>query len=238
MSSLYLIRHGQAGTRLEYDALSETGRLQARRLGRYLAAQKIPFRAALSGSLRRQSETARETATACREAGADFPEPAIDAGWNEFDLETVYREMAPALAAEDPQFRAGYGELMRLAEDERHAVHRTWSPCDVAIARAWIEGRYPTTTETWEAFTARIRGCRETLPPCEDGEAVAVFTSAVPIAIWVALALGVSTGPAMRLAGVMQNTAITTFRFRPEDLALFSFNGVPHLPEAELRTFR
>ena len=42
----------------------------------------------------------------------------------------------------------------------------------------------------------------------------------------------------MRLGGVMYNTAITTLRLRADDLMLFTFNGVPHLTEPELRTFR
>ena len=35
----------------------------------------------------------------------------------------------------------------------------------------------------------------------------------------------------MRLAGVTYNAALTTMRVRADDLALFSFNGTPHLPE-------
>jgi len=67
---------------------------------------------------------------------------------------------------------------------------------------------------------------------------LAIFTSAAPISIWAAAALGVSDGHIMRLAGVMYNSAVTTLRLRDDDLTLFSFNGVPHLNEAGLRTFR
>ena len=42
----------------------------------------------------------------------------------------------------------------------------------------------------------------------------------------------------MRLAGAMYNSAVTTMRLRDDDLMLFSFNGVPHLNEPQLRTFR
>ena len=72
----------------------------------------------------------------------------------------------------------------------------------------------------------------------QSGDAVAIFTSATPIAIWVAAALGVPDGQIMRLAGVMYNSAVTTMRLRDDDLMLFSFNGVPHLTETHLRTFR
>jgi hypothetical protein len=42
----------------------------------------------------------------------------------------------------------------------------------------------------------------------------------------------------MRLAGVTYNAALTTLRVRPNDLMLFGFNGIPHLAEPGLRTFR
>jgi hypothetical protein len=36
----------------------------------------------------------------------------------------------------------------------------------------------------------------------------------------------------------MYNSAVTTMRLRNDDLMLFSFNGVPHLTDPQLRTFR
>lgn len=238
MSILYLIRHGQAGTRTDYDTLSELGRAQARRAGEHLADEGVVFRAASAGALRRQRETAAEFARAYRSRGLPFPEIACDPGWNEFDLETVYREMAPALAAEDARFREEYAALERLAADDGDPVHRRWSACDTAIVRAWIEGRHRSTAESWPGFIARVEGRLGALPRWGEGEAVAVFTSAVPIAIWVAMSLGVTNGHIMQIAAVMYNSAITSFQFREGRPALFSFNGVPHLPEREMRSFR
>ncbi|HWQ52925.1 MAG TPA: histidine phosphatase family protein [Bryobacteraceae bacterium] len=238
MSTLYLIRHGQAGTRQAYDSLSDLGHLQARRAGEYLASQRVRFRAAFSGTLRRQRETAEEVAGQYRACGLEFPVIDCEANWNEFDIDAVYRDMVPALAAGDPQFRRDYDDLLRQAADEDHDVHHRWSPCDAAIVSAWIEGRFPSGTESWQAFIRRVERTLDTLPRCGEDEAVAVFTSAVPIAIWVAMALGVTNGRIMQVAAVMYNSAITTFRLREGELALFSFNGVPHLPADDLRSFR
>ncbi len=44
MSRIYLVRHGQAGTRKAYDAFSDLGRRQARLLGEYFVSEKIHFR--------------------------------------------------------------------------------------------------------------------------------------------------------------------------------------------------
>ena len=79
MSSLYLIRHGQAGTRGHYDALSDLGHRQAYLLGQHLAAQKVPFKAMIAGCLNRQRQTADEVWRAYREAGVAVPDMVSDA---------------------------------------------------------------------------------------------------------------------------------------------------------------
>jgi len=221
VSALYLIRHGQAGSRTDYDCLSETGREQARRLGEYLAAQGVRFEAVYTGELQRQRQTAVE---------AGLPEAVVDRRWNEFDLEGVYRGIAPQLATDDPEFRQQLAEL--------DPNHRHWTPCDIAIVKAWIEGRYGFAGESWIEFGARVREGFEALRNGHaSGATVAVFTSATPMALVTALSLGLADGPAMKLAGVTYNTAVTTLRLQPDDLTLFLFNGVAHLTP-ELRTFR
>jgi hypothetical protein len=52
------------------------------------------------------------------------------------------------------------------------------------------------------------------------------------------MALELNGRHVLRLAGATYNSALTTMRVRDGDLALFSFNGIPHLPEPHLRTFR
>lgn len=105
MPDLFLLRHGQAGVRSDYDRLSETGRCQSALLGEHLAREGVRFDAALCGTLERQRATAREFAEAYRRAGIDFPNATVDNGWDEFDISGVYAAMAPHLAASDEGFR-------------------------------------------------------------------------------------------------------------------------------------
>ena len=238
MSSIYLIRHGQAGLRQNYDTLSDLGREQAYRLGQYLAAQNIRFHAVYSGELQRQQQTAAEVYRAYRDAGVELPNMATLPCWNEFDLTGVFDELAPLMSAEDSEFRRLHEEILGLLEDETAVVHRAWTHCDTLVMRAWMEGRYPTRTESWTDFHARVGCARDSLSRHPSGEVLAVFTSAMPIAIWLGLALGVTNGKLMRVAGVMYNSALTTMRLQEQDLTLFTFNGVPHLNEPRLRTFR
>jgi broad specificity phosphatase PhoE len=238
LSSLYLMRHGQAGLRHRYDTLSDLGRAQARRLGEYLAAQNIRFAALYSGALSRQQETAGEVAGAFQRAGLAVPEIQIDRNWNEFDLDMVYKAIAPRLSAEDPEFQAGHEKLLRQLNDDNSPVHRTWTQCDTLVVRAWVEGRYEVHGESWEAFRERVCRALETLKRFPSGDTIAIFSSATPIAVWIGMALGLNARHTLRLAGVTYNAALTTMRVREDDLALFSFNGTPHLPEPHLKTFR
>lgn len=218
--------------------MSDLGRRQAYLLGQHLAARKVAFKASIAGCLNRQRQTAAEVHRAYREAGIAMPDLVSDPRWNEFDMTGVFSEFAPLLCAADSQFKQDYEELLRKLEDANSPIHQAWTECDTQTMRAWMEGRYACRTESWAAFQQRVLSPLASLGEFGSGDAIAVFTSAAPISIWVAASLGVSNGHIMRLAGVMYNTAVSTLRLRDGDVTLFSFNGVPHLDAPHLRTFR
>lgn len=242
MSNVYFIRHGQAGTRDAYDSLSELGRRQARRLGEYLVSQEIEFGAAYAGGLVRQQQTAAEVAAAYAEAGRAFPELSVDAGWNEFDFHHVYQALAPLMCEDDEEFRREHDEMVAearaSADDHAADVHRRWRSSDSKVMGAWVGGRYPYAGESWEQFIARVAACRLKRTDAQPRENVAVFTSAVPTAIWTARALEASNDHIPRLAAVLLNTAYTVLQLREAETLLINFNSVPHLNSPELRTRR
>jgi broad specificity phosphatase PhoE len=242
LSNVYFIRHGQAGTRDSYDSLSELGRRQARLLGDYLVAQGIEFAAAYAGGLRRQQQTAAGVADAFAAAGLAFPQLSVDAGWDEFDFHHVYREIAPLMCEDDEEFRREYeevvAEMSASAGDEGADVHRRWRASDTQVMDAWVGGRYPYAGETWEQFVARVAACRLKRTDAQPRENIAVFTSAVPTAIWTGRALEVSDDHVRRLAAVLLNTSYTVLQLRADESLLLTFNAVPHLHSPELRTRR
>lgn len=242
MTRVYLVRHGQAGTREAYDSLSALGKRQARVLGEYFLSEGIQFAAIFSGTLARQAQTALEVKTAYHDAGARFPEIAWDCGWNEFDLAGIYRDLAPRLCEDDAAFAREYRELAaqaRAAADVHAApVNRRWLPCDTKLVEAWIAQRYTCDVESWDAFQARVMDCRSRLSAIGGDASVLVFTSATPIGIWTALAMDIRDQRALRLAGVLRNASLTTVRLRDGQVRLDSFNSIPHLAAPELRTFR
>jgi len=239
---VYLVRHGQAGTRDSYDSLSQLGQRQSRLLGEYFVSQGIEFTAAYSGAMLRQQQTAAQVSTAYTEAGVPFPEIIIDSQWNEFDLAQVYREIGPLLCEADPEFRSEYEEMrqqVRQSDGAHEAeVHRRWRPCDTKIVEAWIAGRFPYGGEPWNQFRERVAGCRVTLSAAPRHANILAFTSATPTAILTGLALDITDERVRQLAGVLYNASYTVLRQRGERLKLFQFNAVPHLAAPELRTHR
>jgi broad specificity phosphatase PhoE len=76
MSTLYLIRHGQASFRVaDDDDLSAAGRQLARLLGDFFVRFGIRFDAVSSGTLRRQRQTAGEVHAHYWDTGHGMPRP-------------------------------------------------------------------------------------------------------------------------------------------------------------------
>jgi broad specificity phosphatase PhoE len=229
LSSIYLIRHGQAGSRDDYDRLSETGWVQARRLGEYLRSQGLRFHAAFCGSLRRQCETAQAV---LGQLDAP-PDLRVDTNWNEFSLEGLWQYMAPRMMAD-----AGFARLYERDHASNPLVDRVITECDITLIRAWMRGLHPMDQiESWQAFHQRVLASRQSLLEHANGNRIAIFTSATPIGIWCGNALELAEPKVFRIAAVLHNTSITSFRLRPEDLTLFTLNQTPHLDDT-LRTFR
>ena len=242
MSNVYLVRHGQAGTRDCYDSLSALGKQQSRLLGEHFVAQGMRFASVSCGSLARQQQTAEQIASPFADAGNCLPAISVDPGWNEFDLGHVHEEIAPQLCAEDPEFRREYQEMLEQVRISAGAhadhVHRKWLPCDTKLVDAWIGGRHQYGGETWQQFRQRVADCRLRLGNSPARENILVVTSATPIAIWAGLSMAIFDERLMRLAGVLYNASCTVVRLRKEQIRLFTFNEVSHLVASGLRTHR
>jgi broad specificity phosphatase PhoE len=237
LSFIYLIRHGQAGTRDNYDTLSEVGEEQARLLGEHFASQRVEFAAVLSGSLNRQRRTAELACGAMARAGAKVPDALTDERWNEFSLLSVYKAIARRLMKDDEQFARDVVEMQEAIRRDPRTTAGATGRCDQAVIRAWMENRFPQldVEESWERFRARIHSCAASFNGHQ--QAVAVFTSATPIAIHAAAALGLTDEKLISILGVIYNTSVTVLRLKNDEMRLFTFNSVAHLDPSN-RTLR
>ena len=228
MQELYLIRHGQAGLRSDYDRLSDLGHQQANLLADWFQTQGLHFDLVLSGGLRRQKETAAAINSAA----------IADPAWNEFDLDAVYASIAPQLAAVDEVFRQDFESMTSEAADPAHPVHRAWRPSDFQVVKAWLEGRFSVDCETWLAFHQRILQAFSNLDANTEAKRIALVSSATPIGISTAKLFEAPVRQVFELAGSLHNASFTIFKKRPTGWALAGFNHTPHLGEEKLRTFR
>jgi broad specificity phosphatase PhoE len=237
VSLIYLVRHAQAGTRDNYDVLSDLGREQARLLGGHLVSQGVTFEAVYSGSLQRQRLTAEIALSAYAESGITHPDVATDHRWDEFNLRSIYLAISKCLIEESPEFARDFEEMDEALRKDPHTTRGATGRCDAAVIRAWIENRYPDYQgESWAGFRDRIKSCLGDFSGESDG-AVAVFTSATPIAILAAASLELSDEKFLSVLGVIYNSSVTVIRSREGELRLFMLNSTAHLP-LSIRTLR
>jgi broad specificity phosphatase PhoE len=238
MSYIYLIRHAQAGSRDNYDVLSELGHEQSRRLGEHFAQEGLKIGAVYAGGMRRQAHTAEIACEVMLTNGLSVPDIVVDERWNEFSLISVYRAIAKRMMEESAEFERDYREMQEAIRRDPHTTGGATGRCDAAIIRAWMANKYEDYQgEAWSAFRERIHACGNRLSTNNSDKSVLVFTSATPVAILSAAALQLSDEKLLSILGVIYNSSITIIRPRENDLRLFAFNSTPHLSAAQ-RTFR
>jgi broad specificity phosphatase PhoE len=238
MTTIYLVRHAQAGDRENYDVLSDLGREQARALGEHLSREGVELAAVYSGGMVRQRATAEIVCSTLSTSGGATPGVVVDERWNEFSLASVYRAIARRLIADSPRFASDVVEMQAALKRDPHTTRGATGRCDTAVIRAWMENRYAEYEgESWKDFRARIRSCIPDLTAHDSDRAVAVFTSATPIAILTGAALDLSDEKLLSILGVLYNTGTTMIRGRENELRLFTFNQAAHLNNSH-RTFR
>lgn len=225
MSTLYLIRHGQASFGTDnYDRLSTTGREQVRQLGRYFAELGQHIDRIYSGSLRRQTETAEIIAEALPNATPVSIEPAFD----EYDSDVILHAFARSLTPEQLA-EAGWPGLRTDRRKFQFFLERA--------ARAWVEAQIEAEDMTsWRGFHGRITTALEAIMR-EEGRSktLLISTSGGVIGTLVAHVMGLANHTGLELNWAVHNASITRLIYSTDKVSLSLFNGLPHLDRAELR---
>ncbi|WP_319409135.1 histidine phosphatase family protein [uncultured Desulfosarcina sp.] len=224
MSTLYLIRHGQAsfGTS-DYDALSDRGRHQARVLGGFFLKTGIRFDACWSGTLNRQQQTLGEVRDTYLDAGLDLPLPAETAALDEYDYEAVLRALIPVIEKEDPAFICDVNGML----SDRQAFQKVFG----RVMTRWASGRDSMDDLlSWSSFAAGVTtGIRDIIERSARGSQIAVFTSGGPIAASVGRVLGLDAEKTISLSWQLVNASLTRFKFSDGRISLATFNEQGHL---------
>ena len=232
MSTLYLIRHGQASFGTDnYDQLSEKGRRQVQLLGEYFAETGEKIDRIYTGTLQRQRETADIIAASL---GSAAPPIAIEGAFDEYDSDVMLREFAASLTAAELA-EAGWPDL-------RHDRRRFQFFLERA-ARAWVEVRIEAQNMLpWRSFHGRITHALRHIMSSEGrSKTLMISTSGGVIGTTVAHVLGLSNHMGIELNWAVHNASITRLIYSAEKVSLSMFNALPHLDRdgrRELITYR
>ncbi len=134
--------------------------------------------------------------------------------------------------------------LAALAADFEEArstpdANRKFQRMFQAAMLSWLEDEMATNgVEPWAAFRGRVSGAIRSLMEGPPGRRVAVFTSGGPIGFAVQFALHAPDKSFLDVNWRIRNCSVTEFVFDRERFTLDSFNGVEHLDETALRTYR
>ena len=219
MSTLYLVRHGQASFGTDnYDQLSGVGRQQVELLGKFFAESGEKIDRVYSGSLQRQRETAEILTTAL-----GIGEPiVIDEAFNEYDSDVILRRFAASLTPEELQ-DAGWPALKSDRRRFQFFLERA--------AKAWVEARIEAEDMLpWHGFHGRIKQGLENIMRTEGrSKTLILSTSGGVIGTTVAHVLGLSNHMGVELNWAVHNASITRLIYNADKVTLSMFNALPHL---------
>ena len=216
MTTIYLIRHGQASFGAEsYDKLSPNGELQAKLLGQYFnqILKQEPY--VVAGSMQRHQQTANLALAEC------FPETEIqtDSAWNEFNHQQVFAQYEPR-----------FNEPHLLKQDVENEVNPRAYLAKIfegAIER-WTGGDYHHEyDESWPDFKSRVETALQNL--CDElaktkPRYAVVFTSGGVISVAAGKLLELNANRTFALNWAITNTSITTLRLVGNEPQLLSLN--------------
>lgn len=209
MSTITLVRHGQANTaardEADYDRLSALGHRQSEWLGDHLRDTREHYTRVYTGTLTRHRET-----VASMGFGADA---AADARLNELEFFTLAHALRAEHGVPLPATREDFvGYMPRLLQ-------------------AWADGQIEGAPEPFDRFEARIT---DALAEIAGGHGPAlVITSGGLIGMAVRQVMGLDITAFARTAIAIMNTSVHRLHPIGDAMSLTQFNAVPHLDRPE-----
>lgn len=219
MTTLLFIRHGQASFDSdEYDRLSDLGRDQATITGTHLRREGRAIDAAISGTLRRQMDTASLALGAAESPLTVVVDPAFD----EYASDGLFKAYLPVIASRDPEIPND----MKTVRGDRKLFQRALSE----VMALWLAEAPGHEGETSAEFRDRIRaGMDRAVEGRGKDDVIAVFTSGGVIGAVMGEALGLTPAQSMVLSWRVINASVTEIGYGRNGFSVTSFNGAAHL---------
>ncbi|HEX4753649.1 MAG TPA: histidine phosphatase family protein [Solirubrobacterales bacterium] len=227
MPTVLLVRHGQASFgAADYDVLSEVGRRQAELVAASLAERGYHPARLLTGTLRRQ----RETAAAFVALGG-VEEIEVEPRWDEFDPDDVlthHSDSAVRLQADG-------------ASGEPLTNHGFQAALEPALAEWVAHAEHSPTAQTWPQFSgAGTAALGDLASELSSGETAVVVTSGGAIAAAVGTLLGAPAEVFAAINRIVVNASVTKLAIGSSGTNVVSFNDHSHLEAVDraLVTYR
>jgi len=240
MSTLFLVRHGQASFFSDnYDRLSDIGRVQARRLAGNWLARGIRFGRVYTGPRQRQIDTAEEVGQIFRQAKVPWSDPVVLDELDEYAAEQVLEQALPELIETDARIRDLHARV--TAAETPAEKQRTFQRMYEVVMTKWASGELPLKqVESWPDFRRRVhRGLDRIVSADRHGMRVAAFTSGGPVGVAVERATRMPHEVTLRIAWMVRNGSSSQFLFSGERFTMSTFNALGHLDDdPTLLTYR
>jgi broad specificity phosphatase PhoE len=225
MPTVLLVRHGQASFgAADYDVLSDLGRRQAEIVAASLAERGYRPTRLLSGTLRRQQETAAAFAA----HGA--PELEVEPRWDEFDPDDVLTHHSDSALRIQGD---GTGETL---------TNRGFQAALEPALAEWVaHAERSPTAQTWPQFSlAGSAALGDLATELGSGETAVIVTSGGAIAAVVGALLGAPAEVFAALNRTLVNGGVTKLTIGSTGINVLSINDHSHLEliDRELVTYR
>ncbi|WP_438865457.1 histidine phosphatase family protein [Neptunicella sp.] len=215
MTSIYLIRHGQASFGAdEYDQLSPLGIKQAKRLGEGLQQRLASVDKVIHGGMQRHIQTMQHCMAEFVQLNIETTE---DTQWREYNHQEILLKHNPHFASSE--------QISTYLAEFAHPELAFQQEFDGAIRR-WMSGEHDSDySESWPQFVARIKlALANTLVAAQGKKRVLVFTSGGPISLVSQQLLGIAPKNMLRLNWTLNNGGVTKLFVSRNGLVLSSLN--------------
>ncbi|MEM7346312.1 MAG: histidine phosphatase family protein [Chloroflexota bacterium] len=236
MSTLFLVRHGQASFQSDdYDQLSPLGETQARLLGEHWVRLNRTFDRVYIGSLRRHQQTEAAVAAVYQSQGLPWPTAEVMSEFNEHLGPEV---MQHVLATAEQQSEEVQAILTPLKDNPTPSL-RTYLRAFQEILRLWVqEGLQTGNLQSWGEFRNNVEtGLKQIMRQDGEGKRVAIFSSGGPAIVATGFALNLSHEQVLELMWGVYNASYAEFRFSEDRFSLKAFNSHSHFQEIDLLTY-
>ncbi len=218
MSTIYLIRHGQAQFGMEeYDALSPTGIEQAKILGKSFVERKIIPTKIISGAMKRH----QQTMDFCLEQmQIEITDKITNDDWNEFDHRDIIAKYEPR-----------YKDIEELKKDiflDKSPKEKITEVLIGAVTR-WTSGQHNDYNESWTSFCERVKnGLQKIENEAQKEDVVFVFSSGGSISVILQKILNLSVQKTFEMQLNIANASITKLKTSSRGTQLLSFSDYAH----------